>query len=249
MARKLLLEITELGLPAGDRIPRPDHPAIHRGPDQLGGDRRAHHGIADASRNGQRPVDAGRFQERHRRQRCRSRSTRCSSATQPHSFLGIDQDGSRSIVAHDRQSRRPRRLARRPRRDRTTTPQSIARRGSETGSESAACRQAMMVDCSHANSGKDPPRSRRFGESVMVATARRAARNHHGRHAREQHPPAGNQLNPRPVAAQIRRLDHRRLHQLGNDRRAAGPALRLERRKNLSIARKAPLTRKCDHRC
>ena len=41
IARKLLLDINELGLPAGDRIPRHDHAAIYRRPDRLGRDRRA----------------------------------------------------------------------------------------------------------------------------------------------------------------------------------------------------------------
>ena len=55
--------------PAGrHRIPRHDHPAVHRRPDLLGRDRRAHHRVAGASRTGFGPVLPGRLQERHRRQ-------------------------------------------------------------------------------------------------------------------------------------------------------------------------------------
>ena len=37
---------------------------------ELGGDRRAHHREPDPPRDGERPVDAGRVQERHRRRAC-----------------------------------------------------------------------------------------------------------------------------------------------------------------------------------
>ena len=60
----------------GHGVPRHDHAAVHRGPDLLGGDRRAHHRVAGAPRAGLRTVLPGRFQERHRRQPAGSRSTR-----------------------------------------------------------------------------------------------------------------------------------------------------------------------------
>ena len=51
------------------RVPRHPDPAAHRRPDVVGGDRRPHDGEPGASRAGVRPVDAGRLQEQHRRQR------------------------------------------------------------------------------------------------------------------------------------------------------------------------------------
>ena len=68
IARKLLLEIIGMGLPAATEFLDPDRAAIHRRPRHLGGHWRAHDGIADAPRNGQRPFDAGGFEEQHRRQ-------------------------------------------------------------------------------------------------------------------------------------------------------------------------------------
>ena len=56
------------GFAGGDGISRSDRAAIHRRPHHLGGHRRAHDGIADASRNGERPFHAGRFEERDGRQ-------------------------------------------------------------------------------------------------------------------------------------------------------------------------------------
>ena len=57
------------------RVPRHDHAAVHRRPGELGRDRRAHHREPGAPRAGLGPVDAGRLQERHRRQHRRSPST------------------------------------------------------------------------------------------------------------------------------------------------------------------------------
>ena len=68
IARQLLLDINRLGVPAGRRVPRHDLAAVHRRPDQLGRDRRAHHREPGAPRAGVGPVGAGRLQERHRRQ-------------------------------------------------------------------------------------------------------------------------------------------------------------------------------------
>jgi hypothetical protein len=68
IARKLLAADRRPGFAGGDGISRPDRAAIHRGLDHLGGDWRAHDGIADAPRNGERPFDAGRLEKFHRRQ-------------------------------------------------------------------------------------------------------------------------------------------------------------------------------------
>ena len=68
IARKLLLDITGLGLPAATEFLDPIVPQYIADLVTLGGDRRAHDGIADAPRNGQRPFDARRPEERHGRQ-------------------------------------------------------------------------------------------------------------------------------------------------------------------------------------
>ena len=56
------------GVAGGDGISRPHRAAIHRRPDHVGGHRRAHHGIADAPRNGERPFHARGLEKQHRRQ-------------------------------------------------------------------------------------------------------------------------------------------------------------------------------------
>jgi 3-deoxy-7-phosphoheptulonate synthase len=86
------------------------------------------------------------------------------SSRAPHSFLGIDQDGATSIVKT------------------TGNPDShVVLRGGRDGANyephhvSAACESlakaglnpAVMVDCSHANSGKDPFRQRDVWESIL----------------------------------------------------------------------------------
>ena len=68
LARQLLLDVNDLGLPTGVRVPRHADPAAHRRPDVVGGDRRADHREPGAPRAGVRAVDAGRLQEQHRRQ-------------------------------------------------------------------------------------------------------------------------------------------------------------------------------------
>ncbi len=58
LARNVLSAVNNLGLPAGDRIPRHDDAAIHRRPGGVGGDRRAHHREPDPSRAGFRTCPA-----------------------------------------------------------------------------------------------------------------------------------------------------------------------------------------------
>ena len=68
LARQLLLDVNDLGLPTGVRVPRHADSAAHRRPDVVGRDRRAHDREPGAPRAGVGPVDAGRVQEQHRRQ-------------------------------------------------------------------------------------------------------------------------------------------------------------------------------------
>ena len=90
------------------------------------------------------------------------------SSRTPHSFLGIDQDGSTSIVKT------------------TGNPDShVVLRGGRDGTNyepqhvAAVCETlkksglppAVMVDCSHANSGKDPNRQPKVWESIIAQRA------------------------------------------------------------------------------
>ncbi len=90
------------------------------------------------------------------------------SSRTPHSFLGIDQDGSTSIVKT------------------TGNPDShVVLRGGRDGANyeanhvAAACEAlrknslhpAVMVDCSHANSGKDPARQPLVWKSILEQRA------------------------------------------------------------------------------
>jgi 3-deoxy-7-phosphoheptulonate synthase len=95
LARELLLYVASWA--AGrHRGARPDHAAVPVRADHLDGDRRAHHRVADAPRDGERPVDAGGIQERHRRQPG-GLDQRLQSVRHPHHFLGITQQGQSAV--------------------------------------------------------------------------------------------------------------------------------------------------------
>ena len=88
IARRLLLDITGMGLPAATEFLDPIIPQYTADLDYLGGHRRAHDRIADASRAGQRPFDAGRIQERHGRQPANRRGRHSVQARSTAQFLG-----------------------------------------------------------------------------------------------------------------------------------------------------------------
>ena len=109
---QLLLEINRMGLGGRDRDARSDHAAIYRRPDCVVRDRRAHHRVADPSRDGERPVDAGRFQELHRRQSA-GRDQRDPVGAPAACFPRHQSGRADRHRAHHRQSRYPHRAARR----------------------------------------------------------------------------------------------------------------------------------------
>ena len=74
-ARRLLIDLAELGLPAGCEFLDPISPQFTSDLVSLGRHRRPHDRESGASRAGLRPVDAGGIQERHRR-RCADRDRR-----------------------------------------------------------------------------------------------------------------------------------------------------------------------------
>ncbi|HVE17140.1 MAG TPA: 3-deoxy-7-phosphoheptulonate synthase, partial [Chthoniobacterales bacterium] len=90
------------------------------------------------------------------------------SSRAPHSFLGIDQDGSTSIV---KTMGNPHcHVVLRGGRDGTNyEPQHVAA-AAET-LRKAGLRDSIMIDCSHANSAKDPARQHLVWESVLAQRA------------------------------------------------------------------------------
>jgi 3-deoxy-7-phosphoheptulonate synthase len=164
VARKLLLDILDLGLPAGTEFLDPIIPqytaeliswaAIGARTTESQTHREMASGLSMpvGFKNGtdgsiQTALDA------------------MKSARAPHSFLGIDQDGATSIVKT------------------SGNPDShVVLRGGRNGANyqhqhvSAACASlagaglapAVMVDCSHANSGKDPLRQRNVWKSILA---------------------------------------------------------------------------------
>jgi 3-deoxy-7-phosphoheptulonate synthase len=167
LARKILLGIAELGLPAGTEFLDPIVPqyladlitwsAIGARTTESQTHREMASGLSMpvGFKNGtdgsvQTAIDA------------------MKSSRTPHSFLGIDQDGSTSIIKT------------------TGNPDShIVLRGGRDGANyepravAAVCEtlkksglpQAVMIDCSHANSGKDPGRQPMVWESILSQRA------------------------------------------------------------------------------
>ncbi|CPO85780.1 phospho-2-dehydro-3-deoxyheptonate aldolase [Bordetella pertussis] len=94
------------------RIPGPAQPAIHRRPDRLGRDRRAHHRKPQPPATGLGPELPAGFQERHRR-RHPGGGRRHRGRQRPACLHGHDQDGHRRHLRDARQRRHPRHPARR----------------------------------------------------------------------------------------------------------------------------------------
>ncbi len=69
LARHLLLDLAEMGVPTGTEFLDMISPAVHCRPGQLGSHRRAHHREPGPPPTGQRRLLPGRLQERHLRQR------------------------------------------------------------------------------------------------------------------------------------------------------------------------------------
>lgn len=90
------------------------------------------------------------------------------SARAPHSFLGIDQDGATSIIktAGNPDSHV---VLRGGRNGGNYHPQDVA--AVSEALRASGLNPAMMVDCSHANSGKDPRRQPEVWKSVLAQRA------------------------------------------------------------------------------
>ena len=131
MARTLLLQVLDLGLPIGCEFLDPITPAVHLRHRRLGCDRSAHDREPDPPPARLRPVDADRLQEPHRRQRPGRR--RCGPRRGgPPCLRRHRRRRAAGDPPHDRESRRSRHPARRPR-----GPE-LRRRGRSHGSRDAA---------------------------------------------------------------------------------------------------------------
>ena len=133
------------------------------------------------------------------------------AAAAPHAFAGIDDSGTPAILHTDRQPRRPRDPARRPRRARTTTPPGSRTRSSML--RAAGLPERLVIDASHDNSGKDPAKQ-------VVAAGEIADQIAAGNGAivgvmLESFLVEGRQDLDGERAAHLRPVDHRRLHRLG----------------------------------
>jgi 3-deoxy-7-phosphoheptulonate synthase len=170
MARKLLLQVTELGLPAGTEFLDPIVPQYTAG-------------LISWAAIGARTTESQTHREMasglsmpvgYKNATDGSLQTAVDAmfaARSPHSFLGIDEDGATSIV---RTSGNPHgHIVLRGGRGRTNYDEK------SIGEAAAALKKgdasgSLMVDCSHANSGKKPERQEVVWQSVI---AQRAAGN------------------------------------------------------------------------
>jgi 3-deoxy-7-phosphoheptulonate synthase len=111
LARRLLLDVLALGLPAGTNSGSAVA-AVHQRPGQLGRDWRAHHGEPEPSPAGQRSELPRGLQERHRRRREGGQRCHFGRPVQP-CLHGHDQDGPERHLRDTRQSGLPHHPARR----------------------------------------------------------------------------------------------------------------------------------------
>ena len=170
MARKLLLQVTAMGLPTGTEFLDPIVPQYTAG-------------LISWAAIGARTTESQTHREMasglsmpvgYKNATDGSLQTAVDAmfaARSPHSFLGIDEDGVTSIV---RTSGNPYgHIVLRGGRGRTNYDEASIREATEALKKGDAS-AALMVDCSHANSGKKPERQEVVWQSVI---AQRAAGN------------------------------------------------------------------------
>ena len=141
-----------MGVPAGTRVPRHDHAAVHRRPGALGRDRRAHHREPGPPRNWPPACRARSASRTAPTATSRSRSTRSGAADHPHHFLRDQETGQSAICLTAGNRGLPHHPARRQAGTNYDAASSPRRRRRWRRPASSA---RIMVDCSHANSGKD----------------------------------------------------------------------------------------------
>jgi 3-deoxy-7-phosphoheptulonate synthase len=163
LARKLLLDILDLGLPAGTEFLDPIVPqytaelvtwaAIGARTTESQTHREMASGLSMPV--GFKNATDGSFQ---------TAIDAMTSACTAHSFLGIDQDGATSIVktAGNPDSHV---VLRGGRNGPNYDPDAV--RAAEQALRKAGLQPALMVDCSHSNSGKDPKRQPDVWKSLL----------------------------------------------------------------------------------
>ena len=163
LARKLLLDILELGLPAATEFLDPIIPqytadlitwaAIGARTTESQTHREMASGLSMPV--GFKNATDGSFQ---------TAIDAMASACTQHSFLGIDQDGATSIIktAGNPDSHV---VLRGGRNGPNYNPADVAQ--AEQALRKAALQPSLMVDCSHANSGKDPKRQPDVWKSIL----------------------------------------------------------------------------------
>jgi 3-deoxy-7-phosphoheptulonate synthase len=172
LARKLLLDILDLGLPAATEFLDPIIPqytadlitwaAIGARTTESQTHREMASGLSMPV--GFKNATDGSFQ---------TAIDAMASACTPHSFLGIDQDGATSIIktAGNPDSHV---VLRGGRNGPNYSEEDVAR--AEQSLRKAGLQPSLMVDCSHSNSGKDPQRQPEVWKSIL---SQRAGGNRH----------------------------------------------------------------------
>ena len=202
------------------RVPRPDHAAVHLRRRRVGGDRRAHHREPDpppASRRACRCRSASRTA---RPATSASRWTPSRAAASPHAFTGVTLNGTPAIL----HTRGQRRCARHP-------------AGRARGAELRRSRDRGTLGALRAAGLPRARRDRRVARQQRQGPQPPAGRSSPMSRSRS---PTGNEaivgvmlesflvdgrqdLEP-GHAARVRPVDHRRLHGLGDDDARARPA-------------------------
>ena len=175
----------------------PDHSAVHRRPDLLVGHRRPHHRIADPPPDGFRTVDAVGIQETPRRAPIAPAINAIQAARQPQTFLGISGDGVASAVSTTGNPNCH--LVLRGGDSRAELLRGARGRGRAAVGRRRGCERAIVIDCSHGNSGKEPDRQPEVLRNVV------AQRVCGGRFDRRSH--AGEQPGGRQSAVSSARPD------------------------------------------
>ena len=219
LARGLLLEVLELGVPVGCEWLDPITPAVHLRPGGLGRDRRPHHREPD-------PPPA-----RHRACRCRSGSRTAPTATSrwpstpcarrpPRTCSPAWTPSGNPAILHTSGNPDCHVILRGGRGAPNYAPESI--RSTLEKLDAADLPRRVIVDASHDNSGKDHERQPVVADDIASQVAG-GSTSIVGRDARVVpggRPPGRSTTRP----PRLRPVDHRRVHGLGHHRRGARAA-------------------------
>lgn len=167
IARRLLCEITELGLPVGTETLGPINPQYLADLISWGciGARTSESQIHREMVSGLSfPVGIKNSTDGT----VATAVDALKAAGQPHAFLGITHDG-RSAIVHTAGNHDVHIVLRGGGGQPNYYPEDVAR--TEALLEGAGLPRALMVDCSHANSGKDPGRQREVLASIAAQVA------------------------------------------------------------------------------